>query len=61
MPPTLTSRRRRRLPLSNESGQTMTEYSLLLVLIAVGIAVLLPGLAAAIGGFFAGAAAAFGA
>jgi Flp pilus assembly pilin Flp len=50
----------RRLHLMNEPGQTLTEYSLLLVLIAVGIAVLLPGLATAISGFFSGAAAAFG-
>jgi Flp pilus assembly pilin Flp len=51
----------RRPHFRTESGQTMTEYSLLLVLIAVGIAVLLPGLASAISGFFTSAAAAFGA
>jgi Flp pilus assembly pilin Flp len=52
---------RRRQHLSNESGQTLTEYSLLVVLIAVAIAVLLPGLATALNGFFSDAAAALGA
>jgi Flp pilus assembly pilin Flp len=52
---------RRHQHLSNESGQTLTEYSLLVVLIAVAIAVLLPGLATALNGFFSDAAAAFGA
>lgn len=50
----------RRLNLPSESGQTLTEYSLLVALIAVGVAVLLPGLATAVTGFFSGAAAAFG-
>ncbi|HEY8644493.1 MAG TPA: hypothetical protein VIL77_01290 [Gaiellaceae bacterium] len=50
----------RRLHLPNESGQTLTEYSLLIALIAVGVAVLLPGLQTAITGFFSSAAAAFG-
>ena len=51
----------RRLHLSNESGQTLTEYSLLIVLIAVAVAVLLPGLATVLITFFSNAAAAFGA
>ena len=50
----------RRLYLRNDSGQTLTEYSLILVLVAVGIAVLLPGLASALSGFFSSAVAAFG-
>jgi Flp pilus assembly pilin Flp len=50
----------RRLQLRNDSGQTLTEYSLLIVLIAVAIAVLLPGLATVLTGFFSSAAAAFG-
>jgi Flp pilus assembly pilin Flp len=50
----------RRLHLPNETGQTLTEYSLLIALIAVAVAVLLPGLATALTGFFSSAAAAFG-
>ena len=50
----------RRLHLTNESGQTLTEYALLIVLIAIGVAVLLPGLATALTGFFNSAAAALG-
>ena len=50
----------RRLHLRNESGQTVTEYSLLIVLIAVAVAVLLPGVATVLNGFFSSAAAAFG-
>jgi Flp pilus assembly pilin Flp len=50
----------RRLHLLTESGQTLTEYSLLIVLIAVGVAVLLPGLATVLTGFFSSAATAVG-
>jgi Flp pilus assembly pilin Flp len=56
MPPTHT----RRLQLSDESAQTLTEYSLLIVLIAIVVAVLLPGVATAIDGLLAGVTAAFG-
>jgi Flp pilus assembly pilin Flp len=40
----------RRPHLAHESGQTLTEYSLLIVLIAIVVAVLLPGVSTAIGG-----------
>lgn len=50
----------RRRHLLHESGQTLTEYSLLLVLIVVGVAVLLPGLTTVLTGFFSSAVAAFG-
>jgi Flp pilus assembly pilin Flp len=50
----------RRLHLPNESGQTLTEYSLLVALIAAGIAFLLPGIASALIAFFSDTAAAFG-
>jgi Flp pilus assembly pilin Flp len=50
----------RRLHLLNEAGQTLTEYSLLIALIAVGVAVVLPGLKTAVMAFFTSAAAAFG-
>ena len=49
----------RRTHLSNESGQTMAEYSLLIALIAVAVAVLLPGIATGLIGFLSNAAAAF--
>jgi Flp pilus assembly pilin Flp len=51
---------RRRLNLSHESGQTLTEYSLLVVLIAIVVAVMLPGVATAISGLLAGFDAAVG-
>jgi Flp pilus assembly pilin Flp len=50
----------RRLNLPNDSGQTMSEYALLLGLIVIGVALLLPGIATGLIGFFSGAAAAFG-
>jgi Flp pilus assembly pilin Flp len=42
----------RRPHLAHESGQTLTEYSLLIVLIAIVVAVLLPGVSSTIGGLF---------
>jgi Flp pilus assembly pilin Flp len=50
----------RRLHLPNESGQTLSEYSLLIALIALAVAVLLPGVASGLIGFISNAAAALG-
>ena len=50
----------RRLNLAADTGQTLSEYSLLVALIAVVVAVLLPGAAATITGLFNGFTAAIG-
>jgi Flp pilus assembly pilin Flp len=50
----------RRLNLTADSGQTLTEYSFLVALIAIVVAVLLPGVATTITGIFNGFTAAIG-
>lgn len=56
----MTSTRRRTIDLADDSGQSLTEYSLLITLIAVGAIVAIPGIASAITGIFSAAASAFG-
>ena len=55
---------RRRLPHTfdprREDGQTMTEYALLVSLVAVVIAALVPGVAMGLVSFFANVGSAFG-
>lgn len=46
--------------LDTEAGQTLTEYSLLIALIAVFVAVALPGVATAVTSLFSGFTAAVG-
>ena len=53
-------RHNRRLNASAETGQTLSEYSLLAALIAIVVAVLLPGVATTITGLFNGFTAAIG-
>jgi Flp pilus assembly pilin Flp len=50
----------RRLNLTSETGQTLAEYSLLISLVAIVVAVVIPGVTAGIIGFFNDVAAAFG-
>jgi Flp pilus assembly pilin Flp len=51
---------RRRIPLIDaDHGQTLAEYSLLIGLIAVVVALALPGVASGVQGLFSSAAAAF--
>jgi Flp pilus assembly pilin Flp len=50
----------RHLHLSHQSGQTLSEYSLLIGLIALAVAVLLPGIASGLIGFISDAATALG-
>jgi Flp pilus assembly pilin Flp len=56
----MTSKRRRTIDLTDDSGQSLTEYSLLITLIAVGVAVALPGFASAVASLFSGFVAAVG-
>lgn len=51
---------RRTIDLADDSGQSLTEYSLLITLIAVGAIVAIPGITSAIRGIFSAAASAFG-
>jgi Flp pilus assembly pilin Flp len=51
---------RRKLPARDDSGQTMTEYSLVVGLIAVVVAVALPFVGSAVAQLYAGANAFFG-
>jgi Flp pilus assembly pilin Flp len=52
---------RRHTPhLADESGQTMTEYSLLVALIAIGLVTLVPSVASGLLGFFTNVGDAFG-
>jgi Flp pilus assembly pilin Flp len=44
----------RRLNLTADSGQTLAEYSFLVALIAIVVAVLLPGIATTLTGIFNG-------
>jgi Flp pilus assembly pilin Flp len=57
----MTPNRRRFIPLADATGQTLTEYSLLIVLIAIVVALAIPAVATGLMGFFTAAAAAFGA
>jgi Flp pilus assembly pilin Flp len=56
----MTPKRRRTTDLADASGQSLTEYSLLITLIAVGVAVALPGLASGVASLFSGFVAAVG-
>jgi Flp pilus assembly pilin Flp len=56
----MTSTRRPIISPANESGQTLTEYSLLVAVIAVGVAVTLPAVASTVEGMLSAAAAALG-
>lgn len=56
----MTPKRRRTIDLADDSGQSLTEYSLLITLVAVAAAVAVPGIASAIEGIFSSAASAFG-
>jgi|tagenome__1003787_1003787.scaffolds.fasta_scaffold10811394_2 Flp pilus assembly pilin Flp len=56
----MTSNRRRSIDLTDDRGQSLTEYSLLITLIAVAVAVALPGLASAVSSLFTGFVAAVG-
>jgi Flp pilus assembly pilin Flp len=51
---------RRQIRTQHDSGQTLTEYSLVVGLIAVVVAVALPFVGAAVAQLYAGAAAFFG-
>ena len=46
--------------LADERGQTMTEYSLLVALIAIGLVALVPSVASGLLGFFTNVGDAFG-
>ena len=61
-PPPMTNHRRRfhSLDPRAEHGQTMTEYALLVSLVAVVIAVAVPGVAMGLVGFFTNVGSAFG-
>jgi Flp pilus assembly pilin Flp len=50
----------RRLNPTADSGQTLAEYSFLVALIAIVVAVLLPGIATTLIGIFSGFTAAIG-
>ena len=50
----------RRPNIAAEAGQTLSEYSLLVALIAIVVAVLLPGVASTVTGLFNGFTAAIG-
>jgi Flp pilus assembly pilin Flp len=57
----MTLNTRRHMPhVADESGQTMTEYSLLVALIAVGLVTLVPSVASGLLGFFSSVGSAFG-
>jgi len=57
----MTLTHRRHMPhLAEESGQTMTEYSLLVALIAIGLVTLVPSVASGLLGFFSSVGSAFG-
>ena len=52
---------RRHMPhLADERGQTMTEYSLLVALIAITLVTLVPSVASGLLGFFSSVGSAFG-
>jgi len=56
----MTPNSRRTIDLADDSGQSLTEYSLLITLIAVAAAVAIPGIASAVSGIFSSAASVFG-
>jgi Flp pilus assembly pilin Flp len=56
----MTPTRRRTIDLADDRGQSLTEYSLLITLIAVAAVVAIPGIASAIGGIFSAATSAIG-
>jgi Flp pilus assembly pilin Flp len=57
----MTLNSRRHMPhLADESGQTMTEYSLLVALIALGLVALVPSVATGLLGFFSSVGSVFG-
>jgi len=56
----MTTRRRHLETFRSESGQTLTEYGLMVALIAILVAAALPGVASSLVRIFSSATAAFG-